>query len=148
MEQVFLYFWAYTQKKSATALGATPIGSAVAHPIERSQQKKGEKLKPMIKNQLVDKWFTRNQLHFINTELWLHCQQYKHRLLPSGAIYESQQRLLEYFVYWNSQTRLQNMIIELRHRDKTWMPWLKHITKVKPRDPSCVAWYTHMDALY
>jgi hypothetical protein len=39
------------------------------------------------------------------------------------------------------------MILELRHRDKTWMPWLKYITKVRPQDPSCVAWYTHMDAL-
>jgi hypothetical protein len=49
MEQVCLYFWAYTRKNSAIASGATPIGSAVAHPIERSRQKKGEKLKPMIK---------------------------------------------------------------------------------------------------
>jgi hypothetical protein len=36
----------------------------------------------------------------------------------------------------------------LRHRDKTWMPWLKYIMKVRPQDPSCVARYTHMDALY
>jgi hypothetical protein len=39
------------------------------------------------------------------------------------------------------------MILELRHRDKTRMPWLKYITKVRPQDPSCVARYTHMDAL-
>jgi hypothetical protein len=39
------------------------------------------------------------------------------------------------------------MILEFRHRDKTRMPWLKYITKVRPQDLSCVAWYTHMDAL-
>jgi hypothetical protein len=51
------------------------------------------------------------------------------------------------YVYWNSQTRLRHIILELRHRDKTWMPWLKYIMKVRPQDPSCVARYTHMDAL-
>jgi hypothetical protein len=30
---------------------------------------------------------------------------------------------------------------------QTQMPWLKHIMKVRPQDPSCVAWYMHMDAL-
>jgi hypothetical protein len=89
MGQVFLYFWAYTWIFLAIASGATPIGSAVAHPIERSRQKKGEKLEPMIKNEQVDKWFRRNRLHFVNNELWLHCRQNKDRLLPSGAIYES-----------------------------------------------------------
>jgi hypothetical protein len=89
MEQVCLYFWAYTQKNLAIASGATPIGSAVAHPIERSRQKKDGKLKPMIENQLVDKWFRRNRLHFVNNELRLHCRQNKDRLLPSGAIYGS-----------------------------------------------------------
>jgi hypothetical protein len=39
------------------------------------------------------------------------------------------------------------MILELHHRDKTRMPWLKYITKVRPQDPSCVARYTYMDAL-
>jgi hypothetical protein len=39
------------------------------------------------------------------------------------------------------------MILELHHRDKTRMPWLKYITKVRPQDPSFVARYTHMDAL-
>jgi hypothetical protein len=53
----------------------------------------------------------------------------------------------EDFQSWNSQTRLQDMILDLRHRDKTRMPWLKHIVKVRPQDPSCVAWYTHLDAL-
>jgi hypothetical protein len=41
-------------KISAIALGATPIESAVAHPIERSRQKEKSK------------------------ELWLHFQQNKH----------------------------------------------------------------------
>jgi hypothetical protein len=31
-------------------------------------------LKPIIKNQLVDKWFRCNRLHFINNELRLHCR--------------------------------------------------------------------------
>jgi hypothetical protein len=66
-------FFAYTQKNSAIASGATPIGSAVAHLIERSQSEKDGKSKPMVKNQLVDKWFRRNWLHFINNELRLHC---------------------------------------------------------------------------
>jgi hypothetical protein len=77
------------EKNWAIASGATPIGSAVAHPIERSQQKKGEKLKLMIKNQLMDKWFRRDRLHFISNILWLHCRQNEHRLLPSGAIHEN-----------------------------------------------------------
>jgi hypothetical protein len=54
---------------------------------------------------------------------------------------------LEYFVYWISQTRLRNMILELRHRGKTWMSWLKHITKVRPWDPSCVLVYARGCAL-
>jgi hypothetical protein len=53
----------------------------------------------------------------------------------------------EYFVGWNSQTRLRRIILELRHRDKTWRPWLKYITTVRPQDPSRVARYTHIDAL-
>jgi hypothetical protein len=53
---------------SAIASGANPIGGAVVHPIERSRQK-GEKLKPIIKNQLVDKWFRRNRLYFVSNEL-------------------------------------------------------------------------------
>jgi hypothetical protein len=52
----------------AIASRATPIGSAVAHPIERNRQKE-EELKPIIKNQLVDKWFRRNRLYFISNEL-------------------------------------------------------------------------------
>jgi hypothetical protein len=41
-------------KNSAIASGATPIGSAVAHPVEKSRQKEGEKSKLMIKSQLMD----------------------------------------------------------------------------------------------
>jgi hypothetical protein len=73
----------------ATPIGSTPIGSAVAHLIERSWQKEGEKWKLMIKNKLVDTWFRRNRLHFVSKEFWLHCRQNEHRLLPSGAIHES-----------------------------------------------------------
>jgi hypothetical protein len=40
---------------------------------------------------------------------------------------------LKFFVYWISQTRLRNIILKLRHRDKTWIPWLKYIMKVRPR---------------
>jgi hypothetical protein len=88
----------YPKKNSAIASGATPIGSAVAHPIERSRQK-GEELKSIIKNQLMDKWFRRNRLYFVSNELRLHCRQNKHRLLPSGVIYESCKGQLRYFVY-------------------------------------------------
>jgi hypothetical protein len=55
-------------------------------------------------------------------------------------------------VLWLKETRifsvklwLRHKILELRYRNATRMPWL--VTKVRPRDPSCVAWYTHMDAL-
>jgi hypothetical protein len=41
------------EKNSAIASGATPIGSAVAHPIEKSRQKEGEKSK-LIKKEPVD----------------------------------------------------------------------------------------------
>jgi hypothetical protein len=44
-----------------------------------------------------------------------------------------------------SQIRLRHAILELRYRNETRMPWF--ITKVRPQDPSCEAWYTHMDAL-
>jgi hypothetical protein len=127
----YSFFEPIPGKKSAIASGATPIGSAVAHPIERSRQKE-EELKSIIKNQLVDKYFTRNRLYFVSNKLRLHCRQNKHWLLPSGAIYESCKGQLGYFVYWISQTRLRNMILELRHRDKTWMPWLKYIMKIRP----------------
>jgi hypothetical protein len=39
-------------KISAIALGATPIGSDVAPPIERSRQRKGGESKLMIKNKV------------------------------------------------------------------------------------------------
>jgi hypothetical protein len=45
-----------------------------------------------------------------------------------------------------SQIRPRHAILELRYRNETRMPWF--IMKVRPRDPSCEAWYTHMDALY
>jgi hypothetical protein len=61
------------EKNSAIASGATPIGSAVAHLIERSRQKEGEKSKLIIKSQLMDAWFRRNRLHFVSKELWPHC---------------------------------------------------------------------------
>jgi hypothetical protein len=76
-------------KKFGYSLGGYSHRERCRAPIERSRQKKGEKLKPMIKNQLVDKWFRRNRLHFVSNELRLHCRQNKHRVLSSGAIYES-----------------------------------------------------------
>jgi hypothetical protein len=45
-----------------------------------------------------------------------------------------------------SQIRLRHVILELCYRNETRMPWF--ITKVRPQDPSCMDWYTHMDALY
>jgi hypothetical protein len=74
---------------SVIASGATPIGSAVAHPIGRSHQKEGEKSKMVIKNKLMDTRFRHNGLHFISKKLRLYCRQNEHRLLPSGVIHES-----------------------------------------------------------
>jgi hypothetical protein len=39
-------------KNLAIASGATPIGSAMTHPIERSRQKEGEKSKLVTKNKV------------------------------------------------------------------------------------------------
>jgi hypothetical protein len=167
-----LYFWAYTQFFLAIASGATPIGSVdrapdkkksterrwrdwslwsatYTHPYPRGLLTSGALVvHPMIKDQLVDKWYRRNRLPFVDNELRLHCQQNKDQLLPSGVIYESlKKNKLKYFAHSNSQTRLWHMILELHHCDKTRMPWLKYIVKVRPQDPSCVIWYTHMNAL-
>jgi hypothetical protein len=61
-------------------------------------------------------------------------------LLPSGAsFYGCITRI------FSVKIRLRHVILELRYRNETRMPWF--IMKVRPRDPSCVAWYTHMDAL-
>jgi hypothetical protein len=61
-------------------------------------------------------------------------------LLPSGAsfmVVETQN--------FSVKIWLRHKILKLCYRNATQMPWL--VTKVRPRDPSCVAWYTHMDAL-
>jgi hypothetical protein len=44
-----------------------------------------------------------------------------------------------------SQIRLWYAILELRYCNKTRIPWF--ITKVRPQDLSCEAWYTHGYAL-
>jgi hypothetical protein len=168
----YYIFWAYTQKLSAIASGATPIGSA-GRALDKKKPTKGRQrdwslwsatstcpqpqglltsgalvVHPMIENQPVDKWYRRNRLPLVDNELRLYCRQNKDRLLPSGVIYENlKNSKLEYFAHSNSQTRLRHMILELRHRDKIWMAWLKYIVKVRPQDPSYVAWYTHMNAL-
>jgi hypothetical protein len=130
-------------KNSAIASGATPIGSAVTHPIDRSQQKEGEK----SRNKLMDTWFRRNDCISLARTFGYIVDKtnidYSHREL----FMKVKKGNSKFFVYWISQTRLRNMILELRHHDKTWMPWLKYIMKVRPQDPSCVARYTHMDAL-
>jgi hypothetical protein len=110
-------------KISAIASGATPIGSAVAHPIERSRQKERARNFGYITNEIK--------------------ADYSHREIFLKVKKDNSTN----YVYWISQTRLRNIIPELRHRDKTWMSWLKYIRKVRPQDPSCVARYTHMDAL-
>jgi hypothetical protein len=48
---LFIFLSLYP-KILAIASGATPIGSAVAHPIERSQQKKGGESKLIIMNKV------------------------------------------------------------------------------------------------
>jgi hypothetical protein len=113
VRQTCLYFWAYTRKISAIASGATPIGSAGRAPDKKKSTEKRRRdwslwsatntrpqpqglltsgalvVHPMIKDQLVDKWYRRNRLLFVDNELRLHCWQNKDRLLPSGVIYES-----------------------------------------------------------
>jgi hypothetical protein len=49
----------------AIASGATPIGSVVTHPIERSRQKEGAESKLVIKNKLMDMRFRHNWLHLV-----------------------------------------------------------------------------------
>jgi hypothetical protein len=126
-------FWAYTRIFLAISSRATPIGSTGRAPDDNGPT--WRKIK------------RRNRLPFVDNKLWLYCRQNKDRLLPSGVIYELSKEQLKYFVHFNNQTRLRHMILELRHHDKTRMSWLKYIVKVRPRDPSCVAWYMHMNAL-
>jgi hypothetical protein len=130
------------------SLGATPIGSAVAHPIERSRQKGRREVETGDKGKSWWTWdlgiigclSSARNFGYIADKINL---DYSHRELFMKVKKDNS----NFFVYWISQTRLRNIILELRHRDKTWMPWLKHIMKVRPQDPSCAARYTHMDAL-
>jgi hypothetical protein len=75
----------------------------------------------MTMDQLEEKYKKRNRLPFVNNKLRLHCRRNKDRLLPSGVIYELFEEQLEYFVHFNSQTRLamrSQEILKLSHRDK------------------------------
>jgi hypothetical protein len=108
-------------KISAIASGATPIGSAGRA--------------PMIF--IHEYWSKESKRRFRKF-------QYSHQ---EGTFYQSRLNNPNISYTEISQTRLRHMILELRHRNKTRMPWLKYITKVRPEDPSCVARYTHMDAL-
>jgi hypothetical protein len=53
-------------------------------------------------------------------------------LLPSGASFMVVETRIFSVKIW-----LRHEILELRYRNATQMPWL--VTKVRPRDPSCVA---------
>jgi hypothetical protein len=153
---MFIFLSLYP-KNLVIASGATPIGSAGRAPDKKKSTERRWKdwslwsatstrpqpqglltsgalvVHPMIENQLVDKWYRRNRLPLVDNELWLYCWQNKDLLLPSGVIYEKlKNSKLEYFAHSNSQTRLRHMILELRHRDKIRMPWLKYIVKVRP----------------
>jgi hypothetical protein len=66
-----------------------------------------------------------------------HCAEV---LLPSGASFMVIETQIFSVKIW-----LRHKILELCYRNTTRMPW--PVMKVRPRDPSCVAWYTHMDAL-
>jgi hypothetical protein len=98
VEQIYLFSWAYTQKNLAIASGATPIGSAVAHPIEIGRQKK----------------IARNFGYIANKTLITPIGRCSRKVKKDNS---------KSCVYWFSQTRLRNIILELRHHDKTWMPW-------------------------
>jgi hypothetical protein len=77
---------------------------------------------PMRMNNIEKNIRRHNRLPFVDNNLQLHCRQNKNQLLPSGVIHELFEEQLEYFVHFNSQTRLQDMILELCHHDKTRMP--------------------------
>jgi hypothetical protein len=65
---MFIFLSLYP-KKFGYSLEGYSHRSTVAHPIERSRQKKGRNLEPIIKNELLDKWFRCNRLHFLNNKL-------------------------------------------------------------------------------
>jgi hypothetical protein len=143
-KQILSIFLSLYTKISSIASGAIPIGSAVAHPIERSRQKRTEGSgNRWYRNKLMNARCMYNWLLFVSKEFQLHCWRNKTSITPIGRY--SWEDNLKSYVYWISQTRLQNIILELRHHNKTRMPW--YITKVRPQDPSCVARFTHMDAL-
>jgi hypothetical protein len=105
-------------KISAIASGATPIGSVGRAPDD------------------IYSWV-------LKQNRWKNDQ--KVLLLPSGATF---------FINLSNSNILYSEIVKQGCDiwssscvivTKTRMPWF--ITKVRPRDPSCVARYTHMDAL-
>jgi hypothetical protein len=86
-------------------------------------------------DQLEEKYKRHNRLPFVDNKLRLHCRQNKDRLLPSGVIYELSKEQLEYFVHFNSQTRLRHMIVELHHRDENLNAMIETYREGKCGDP-------------
>jgi hypothetical protein len=66
------------------------------------------------------------------------------RLLPSGAK-KINLKSKNSLVLSVRNLAAKYEILELCYRNETRMP--RVIAKVRPQDPSCEAWYTHMDAL-
>jgi hypothetical protein len=58
-------------KYPLTALGGLTSGAQVVH--------------SMNKDQLVDKWYKRNRLLFVDNEIRLHCRQNKRSITPIGS---------------------------------------------------------------
>jgi hypothetical protein len=113
----YYIFWAYIQKLSAIASGATLIGSAGRAPNKKKSTKGRRRdwslwsatstrpqpqglltsealvVHPIIENQPVDNWYRRNRLSLVDNVLRLHCRQNKDQLLPLGVIYENLRKI-------------------------------------------------------
>jgi hypothetical protein len=78
-------------------------------------------------------------------EYWSKISDQKVLLLPSGATFFIKLNNLNILYYETVKQGWDIWFSSCVIATKNRMPWF--ITKVRPRDPSCVAWYTHMDAL-
>jgi hypothetical protein len=117
-------------KKFGYSLGGYSHWERCRTPDRKKSTKEGWEV--AMKNQLVDKWFRNNRLHFVNNKLRLYCRQNKDRLLPSGAIYEELKRITRLFhilkqsnkaATYDSQVASSrqnlNTVVKIYHKGKT-----------------------------
>jgi hypothetical protein len=84
-----IYFLEPIPENFGYSLGGYSHRERCRAPDRKKSTKEGEESKLVIKNKLMDRRIRHNWLHLVSKELWLHCRQNEHRLLPSGAIHES-----------------------------------------------------------